>query len=85
MKKLVILFFFFPVFAFSQLIDNFDDGNFTTNPQWIGNDTSFVVDNFQLRSNGPNVNSSKIYLSTANQLIDSTEWSFLIDLKFGPS
>lgn len=85
MKKLVILFFFFPVFAFSQLIDNFDDGNFTTNPQWIGNDTSFVVDNFQLRSNGPNVNSSKIYLCTANQLIDSTEWSFLIDLKFGPS
>lgn len=85
MKKLIVLFLFFPIFAFSQVIDNFDDGNLSNNPMWIGNDTSFVIDNFQLRSNGPNVNSSKIYLSTANQLVDSTEWNFLIDLKFGPS
>ncbi len=85
MKKLIVLFLFLPFLAFSQVIDNFDDGNITTNPLWIGNDTNFVVDNFQLRSNGPNQNSSKIYLSTANQLIDSTEWNFLIDLKFGPS
>ncbi len=85
MNKLIILFLLFPYFAFSQVVDNFDDGNHTTNPEWLGNDTSFVVDNFQLRSNGPNLNSSKIYLSTANQLIDSVEWNFLIDLKFGPS
>ncbi len=85
MKKLIILIFLFPCIVFSQVIENFSDGDFTQNPTWNGNDTSFVVDNFQLRSNGPQIASSKIYLSTINTMIDSTEWNFLIDLKFGPS
>jgi hypothetical protein len=85
MKKLIIFIFLIPYISFSQVIDNFNDGDFIQNPIWIGNDTSFVVDNFQLRSNGPQIASSKIYLSTSNSMIDSAEWNFLIDLKFGPS
>lgn len=85
MKKLIILIFFLPYFAFTQVIDNFNDGDFYQNPTWIGNDTSFVIENFQLRSNGPQATSNTIYLCTSNTLINNIEWSFLIDLKFNPT
>ncbi|MEI6694797.1 MAG: lamin tail domain-containing protein [Bacteroidota bacterium] len=84
MKKLFVLFIFFPFLAHSQVTDNFNDGDFTNNPCWIGDKTSFNIENLQLHSNGPQ-SSSKIYLSTMNTMLDSTEWNFLIDLKFAPS
>ncbi len=84
MRKYFLLLFCFPFAAIAQLSDNFSDGNFTANPPWFGKTDSFEVDNGMLRSNGPQV-SSNIYLTTANSLIDSTEWSFLIQLEFNPS
>lgn len=85
MKKLIILLLsVLPFFAYSQVVDNFNDGDFTANPAWFGDMNSFNIENNQLHSNGPQ-SSSKIYLSTPNTMIDSTEWSFLIDLKFAPS
>ncbi len=84
MKKLFVLFFLLPIFAQSQVDDDFSDGNFTNNPTWMGDATSFNVENFQLHSNGPQT-SSKISLSTINAIMDSAEWNFLIDLKFAPS
>ncbi len=84
MKKLFVVFFLFPFFVQSQVVDNFNDGDFTNNPTWIGDVTSFNIENAQLHSNGPQV-ASKISLSTVNTMMDSTEWSFLIDLKFAPS
>ena len=85
MKKLLLLFFIFPLFSQSQVNDNFNDGDFSNNPTWMGNITSFNVENAELHSNGPQIASSKIFLCTANNMIDSTEWSFLFDLKFAPS
>ncbi len=64
--------------------DNFDDGDFANNPNWVGDITSFNVENNQLHSNGPQA-SSKIYLSTLNSMMDSTEWSFLVNMMFAPS
>src|SRR4051812_49435348 len=75
---------FLPNTSASQISDNFSDGDFTNNPSWTGNDTSFVIDSFMLRSNGPQA-SSVIYLSTHNTLIDSTEWNLLVRLGFNPS
>jgi hypothetical protein len=75
---------FLPNASSSQISDNFSDGDFTSNPSWTGNDTSFVIDSFMLRSNGPQA-SSVIYLSTSNTLIDSAEWNFLVRLDFNPS
>jgi len=85
MKCTLFLILFFPIVCFSQVIDDFSDGDFTENPTWIGNDTSFVIDNFQLRSYGPQATNNIIYLSTENKSIQNTEWSFLIDLKFNPT
>lgn len=73
-----------PFALFSQVQDNFSDGNFI-NPLWIGDTTKFQFNAGELQSNGPNANSSKICLSTANTLINNTEWNFLVDLKFAPS
>lgn len=85
MRKLLILFFFLPFFVQSQVIDNFNDGDFTNNPVWMGDIMSFNVESSQLHSNGSSTTSDTIYLSTSNTMIDSTEWNFLIDLKFAPS
>lgn len=86
MKLVQILIFWVFVFSLqAQVTDNFNDGNFTANPLWAGDDTSFLVNgNFELQSNGPSA-SSTLYLATPNTLIDSAEWNFLVKLGFNPS
>jgi hypothetical protein len=72
-------------FAKAQITDNFTDGNFTSAPAWIGNDTDFIVNTaqqLQLNSSG----SGKSYLVTANaQPLANCEWNFWISLTFSPS
>ena len=85
MKKFFVLIFFLPFFVQSQVIDNFNDGDFSNNPVWLGDITSFNIESSQLHSNGSSTTSDTIYLSTSNSMIDSAEWNFLIDLKFNPT
>lgn len=85
MKRIFFVLIYIPFFCFSQVNDDFSDGDFTDNPLWTGNDTSFIVDNFQLRSYGPQAAINIIYLSTENKLFQNTEWTFLVDLKFNPT
>ncbi len=74
---------------FSQLIDSFTDGDFTSNPTWVGDIGSWQVvtnsaagpntdDSYTLRLNAPNDGSSSQYLCT--QLIgswgNSQSWGF---------
>lgn len=85
MKNFILFLLCFPSFVFSQVSDNFSDGDFAANPTWSGNDANFLVTAGALQSNGPNTTNSKIYLSTSNTLVSKTEWSFLMDLKFNPT
>ena len=85
MKKILLLLLFLPLYLQAQFSDDFSDGNFTSNPVWTGDSIYFLTTANQLQSNGPNVAGSKIYLSTPNALINETEWSFLVDLKFNPT
>ena len=63
-------------FCAAQFIDDFTDGDFTTNPAWSGQDTFFIVNGTnQLQSNGPTA-TDEIYLSTPNTQFSNTEWSF---------
>ncbi len=70
MKFTCLLYLFFlilvdPVVA--QVQEDFTDGNFTDNPAWNGNTTSWTVINGQLRSNSSTASSS-FYLSTPSTL-----------------
>ncbi len=72
-------------FDFAQVIDDFSDGDFITNPAWTGEAAIFEVDvNHQLHLIAPPVTDTA-YLSTMNSLIENVEWTFLVNLDFNPS
>ena len=74
--------------AFAQFLDDFSDGDFTSNPPWSGDDSVFtIVDvggNFQLRSNKLATNSSYC-LSTSSALVSDAQWEFTVRLLFNTS
>ena len=92
MKTIRLLFLFLPLWASAQVIDDFSDGDFTSNPTWIGTDTCFTVNNnTQLQSAATVAGES--YLSTTITervsagafLQGETEWRFWIRENFSPS
>jgi len=84
LRKYFTIFLLLPLFSEAQLIDDFTDGDFTSNPVWSGNTSDYVITSGFLNSKGPQA-SSVIYLSTPTTLIDSAEWNFLLRLDFNPS
>lgn len=69
----------------TQIFENFSDGNFTSNPAWVGNTSDWIVNPaFQLQSNNLVANST-YYLSTINSLATSTQWEFYVKIDFNPS
>ncbi len=69
----------------AQVSENFSDGDFTTNPVWIGNASDWIVNSSkQLQSNN-NIANSVFYISTENNLATSAQWEFFINLKFATS
>lgn len=87
-KKVLITLFLLMLISsrnYAQISESFDDGDFTNNPQWIGNSNAFVVNSsLQLQSNDTIANSS-FYLSTANTLANSAQWEFWLKINFNPS
>ncbi|GAA3956521.1 lamin tail domain-containing protein [Hymenobacter antarcticus] len=85
MKQLLLLLFLLPLLASAQLRDDFTDGNFTANPTWTGDASSFQVAAQQLQSNGPAVTGTAIQLSTPSQASTGTVWEFWANLKLATS
>ncbi|MEP0366568.1 MAG: lamin tail domain-containing protein [Cyclobacteriaceae bacterium] len=69
----------FCINAFSQVADDFSDGDFTNGQLWSGDDAEFQIIGGQLNSLGPSA-SAELYLSTPNTLIDNTVWEFFIQI-----
>ncbi|HEY5370849.1 MAG TPA: lamin tail domain-containing protein [Hanamia sp.] len=88
MRNRIISFIYFFLsggLGYSQVSENFKDGDFTNDPQWGGNSNSFVVNSsLQLQSNDTTVNSN-FYLSTPSSLATSAQWEFQIKINFNPS
>jgi len=89
MKKLIFLFLIInyqlSIYnCFSQITDNFSDGDFTKNPVWSGEDSIFVIENNSLRSNSHTENTS-FYLNTPSTLATDVQWEFYIKLLFQTS
>ncbi len=85
MKQLLNLLLVLSFFTLqAQINEHFSDGNFSSNPQWIGDDSLFQVNtNLQLQSKG--TVAKEIYLSTSNSFIDSAEWQCLVRFNLSPS
>jgi len=84
MRFLIISLCLMPLIAFSQLNDDFSDGDFTNNPSWFGDQDLFKVNTaLQLQLNHSEAGSA--FLSNSIGLNDSIEWRFSIRLAFSPS
>jgi len=86
MNRLLFIFLtFFSFYGFSQVTDDFTDGNFTANPVWTESTPSdFVVTSSRLQSNNL-VASSTFYISTPSTLSANCQWEFLVNLQFATS
>lgn len=81
-----ISFLILPLLAFSQLQEDFTDGDFTANPTWTGTSATFNVNGSnQLQLNDIATNSS--YLVTPHNLtsISNKEWRFYAKQSFAGS
>lgn len=67
----------------AQVADNFTDGNFTQNPNWVGDDTLFQVTAGQLRLKG--TIASEAHLTTPHVQTDSVTWQFFTRFALSPS
>lgn len=85
MRILVSVFFLLLCASlFSQFEDDFSDGDFTNNPEWIGETDRFSVENEELRLTAPG-QQDESYLSTFSQAIDNASWEFYLRMTFQPS
>ncbi len=78
--------------SFSQVFDDFSDGNFFSNPEWMGDTSQFKITNSSaippemkpaLQLDGVDADTTFLYLE--NTLIANTEWRFWIKLSFNTS
>ena len=74
-----------PFLMLSQVFqDNFNDGNFTTNPEWFGDTSAFIINaNQELQLNDTTGGTAQLYAPLT--IADSTVWEFYFRMEFAPS
>lgn len=69
----------------AQFSENFSDGDFSSNPAWVGGTTDFTVNaSQQLQSNNLVANAA-YYLSTASTKATTAQWDLWVNLTFNTS
>lgn len=81
----LIVLLFLPCVLKAQLTDDFSDGDFTNNPVWSGDVANWIVIGSELRSNGPAVTPTVLYLSTPSNLVTNCQWEFYANPKLATS
>lgn len=69
----------------AQFIEDFSDGDFSNNPAWVGDNTSWQVSAGMLRSNGPAVTPTILQLATSSTTATNCQFEFFCNLKFATS
>lgn len=69
---------------FAQVTDNFSDGDFITNPIWLGHTDKFAITDGQLQLQAPPLADISI-LYVESQAIDQATWEFYCKFLFNPS
>jgi hypothetical protein len=85
MKHLVFFFLWLPLVVQAQLAETFADGNFSANPTWTGDASSFVVTSQVLQSSGPATTGTQLQLVTPCQASTGTTWEFWANLRLATS
>ena len=87
MRNVFLLFFCLVVaVTHAQMTDNFSDGNFSSNPNWIGDTSDFIVNSSaELQLNAAIAGESFLSVPISISLSDSIEWRFRIKQDFAPS
>ena len=86
-RKEIIAFITFFVLAnscYSQFIEDFSDGDFTSHPSWSGDISRFIVNTGKLKLQAPAA-SETAFLSTSSKVIHATTWEFYLQMDFNPS
>ncbi len=87
MKKILILpiFLLLTFYSIAQISDDFSDGDFTNNPEWLGNTNRFQINTNELQLNDVNYESpvSNLYILAPTQGLAT--WEFYVRLDFNPS
>lgn len=86
MRWIFIILIFPWNFVQAQVIDDFSDGNFTSNPEWIGTTDKFRVEpaSGMLQLFAPAVD-GEAWLFTRSESMEDAEWQFRIRMGFNPS
>lgn len=83
--KFCIYCIFICIHSTAQFSDSFDDGDFRSNPPWIGDTVHFEINGgFQLHLNAPAV-TGKSYLVTPSGVSSGAVWKFRVQTDFNPS
>ena len=89
-KYLSIGLFFLAFFSYqlisAQFVERFEDGDFTVNPNWNGDENVFIVNaSEELQLSDLNVLQSESYLSVGASTGMEANWTFKTRLDFSPS
>ena len=88
LKILKVMLVFLPLTIDAQLSEDFSDGDFTSNPQWSGDVSNFIINaSNELQLNAASV-SDISYLSTETGILDFSDtivWNFRMNMLFSPS
>lgn len=85
MRKLTLFFtIFVPIYMNAQINESFTDGDFSVQPEWVGNTSNFVVNpQFQLQSNAAATSTSWLFTSSA--VIENAVWECSLRIKYATS
>jgi len=84
-KTLLFLLLLSAKLTFGQFFDNFNDGNFTDNPVWSGQTSSFNINASKQLKSSLSAVAQTVSLCTSSSLALNAKWEFSVQLNFDPS
>ena len=82
-REILLLIFILPLGLKAQVSDDFSDGNFTSNPAWVGDIQKFSIQEGVLRLTDQEA--GQAFLATQNMLSLDVQWEFWVRLAFTPT
>ncbi len=85
LRIITLIFVLLPTWGYSQTEDNFSDGNFISNPTWVGDTALFIInDAQQLQLNDSDGGNAQLQLP-CTFMAENIEWRLFVQFNFSPS